>query len=253
MQKLKKLAVLALLAGSLIVQTACNSKAPATQDPRFTATPIPSTPLRKPTYTKMPTVTQEPTWTPGPTRTSVVSASTAAAATQTAAAQDPAAATQLAAVSQPTSASQPGDNPLAPTQPVTTSAVIRTQPAGSVADKYQYVSQNIADNTQVSPGSPMTIIWTVKNVGKTEWTTKYILRYFAGPRGEVNSVAFSKKVGPDSTLDITVPLVAPLAPGTYNTWWKLTNEQGQNFGDVNLLFIVTNTPGSSSATNTPTP
>ncbi|MGE5223513.1 MAG: NBR1-Ig-like domain-containing protein [Omnitrophica WOR_2 bacterium] len=138
---------------------------------------------------------------------------------------------------------------VSPTSVLTPTLSLSNQPAGAVEDKYLYVGQNIPDNTQVAPGATLNIIWTVKNVGKTEWNTSYVLRYFSGPKPAKTLYNFPRKIAPEQQLELNLSLVAPQVPGTYNTWWKLTNDKSQNFGDVNFVFIVTN----SAATNTPAP
>jgi hypothetical protein len=156
--------------------------------------------------------------------------------------------------SQPTAAAGATNPTAAPAAGETTGAATAAPAipvSGSgAADKYQFISQNIADNTQVRPGTPLTITWTVKNAGTTTWSTSYLLRYFSGPQASESSYAFPHSVAPGATLQLTVKLTAPQEAGDYNTWWKLTNDQMQNFGDVNLQFTVTNTPGSVP---TPTP
>lgn len=136
-----------------------------------------------------------------------------------------------------------------PTSIISPTLSLSNQPAAAAADQYLYIGQNIPDNTQVSPGATLHIVWTVKNVGKTEWNTSYLLRYFSGPKAAKEIYTFTKKVPPQSQLDLSLTLVAPQVPGTYNTWWKLTNDKSQNFGDVNFVFVVTNNPSQ----NTPQP
>ena len=117
------------------------------------------------------------------------------------------------------------------------------------ADRYQYVTQNLPDSYQVRPGAPMTISWTVKNVGTTAWSTNYLLKYFAGVKAAEDSIPLGKEVAPGGEVTVSVKLTAPSVEGKYNTWWKLANAQSQNFGDVDFTFIVTSTPGKI----TPTP
>lgn len=144
-----------------------------------------------------------------------------------------------------------------PSQPagtaVTQPAAAATQPAssasGAPADRYQYVGQNLADNMQVRPGTLLVISWTVKNVGTTGWSSAYLLRYFAGVQSDVGSVPLGKNVPPGGEVTVSVKFNAPTVEGKYNTWWKLQNAQGQNFGDVDFTFNVTSTPGQA----TPTP
>jgi outer membrane biosynthesis protein TonB len=147
---------------------------------------------------------------------------------------------------QPANGTQPAE---VPTQAAAlTPPATGTQPAAPVSstqDKAQYVSQNIADGVQVLPGRTITITWAVKNVGTVAWTTDYTLRYFAGPPVTGSqSIAFPKTIAPDATANLTVSIVAPATEGSYTSWWKLANAQGQNFSDVSLTFTVTNHPGS---------
>ncbi len=124
-------------------------------------------------------------------------------------------------------------------------------PAASVPDKAQYITQNFADGYRFRPGTPVTIVWTVKNIGTTGWSTSYTLRYFAGEKSTKDSFAFPKTVQPGGTLDLVVNLVVPTALGTYTTWWKLANGLGQNFSDVDFTFQSANTAGPPLASPTP--
>ncbi len=135
------------------------------------------------------------------------------------------------------------------TPPVAATAPPKSSGSGP-ADKYQYVTQNVPDKTQVRPGVEITMTWAVKNIGAAAWTTDYTLRYFTGPANSApNIVKFPKTVPPGSVANLTVQIVAPSNPGDYDSWWKLTNAQGQNFGDVDLAFTVTNTPKSGTGTS----
>ncbi len=195
----------------ILTASACSSSTPTPAPAVATSTAV----------IEMATETPAPaTDTPQPTETAAVTAET---------------------TGQPTSATG--------TQP----AAAATQPApaqsGAPADRYQYVSQNLADSLQVRPGTPLTISWTVKNVGATGWSTTYLLKHFAGVESTVESVPLGKNVAPGGEVTITVKITAPSVEGKYNTWWKLQNANGQNFGDVDFTFIVTATPGAA----TPTP
>jgi len=124
-------------------------------------------------------------------------------------------------------------------------------PASSVADKAVFIGQNFPDGTRFKPGTPVTIIWTVKNAGTIAWTTSYTLRYFAGTKGEKTSLAFPKVVPPGSSVEFMVSFVVPTALGEYSTWWKLTNGLSQNFSDVDFRFESSDTAGPPNATPTP--
>ncbi len=125
-------------------------------------------------------------------------------------------------------------------------------PAGNpaaVPDHEAYVGQSLADGTQLRPGIPMVITWTVKNDGATEWSAEYTLVYFAGVEGTSNSVKIGKKVAPGAQVSVTVPFTTPTVPGEYATTWTFTNLEGGHFGFVDFKFTVTSTPQKA----TPTP
>jgi hypothetical protein len=134
-----------------------------------------------------------------------------------------------------------------------TAAVTQTpaaaKPPSSTTDKYTYLGQTISDHTQFRPNVTVTITWTVQNAGTTGWTTDYTLRYFAGPKAQKDLYKFSKEVGAGKNIDLTVTFTTPTDLGDYDMWFKLVNAQGQNFGDVDLVYTVTNSPKAF----TPTP
>jgi hypothetical protein len=115
---------------------------------------------------------------------------------------------------------------------------------GSAApEHYKYVSQNHVDGYQVRPNTPIIISWTVQNAGTAGWSADYSLDYFAGVKGQTTSVKLGKVVAPNTSVTVSVNLTTPAYEGNYNTWWKLTNLQGQHFGDVDFSFVVTSTLG----------
>jgi hypothetical protein len=166
---------------------------------------------------------------------------------------------------QPTSTEAPTEAPTAttaPTQPAAsatpdanltpTVAQNAAPPAsGAIADKYQYLGQDIADHTQFLPNRTVTVTWTIKNIGTTGWTTGYTLRYFSGPKASKDVYPFSKEVPVNATINFTVTFKTPADPGDYDMWFKLTNNAGQNFGDLDLVYTVSNNP--QKATSTPKP
>jgi hypothetical protein len=217
MHKPYKLYTCLVVIFSLLALAGCSPN-PAAPTPTIepSATPAPSdTPV--PTDTPQPTLTLEPTNPPALTGT---------AAGQTA--LTPAAATQASAATLP--------------------AVTQAQ---SLADQAQFVTQNFPDGYRFTPGTSVTIIWTVKNIGTTGWTTSYTLRYFAGEKGTKTSYAFPKTVPPNATVNLSVTFVVPSALGTYSTWWKLANGEGRNFSDVDFKFESAETAGPPRPSPTP--
>lgn len=234
-----KIAPVLLLLAAVVTLAAC---APRQELP---------TPTLEPTATNVPasptpesaTATTEPTITPIPTLS--LGTDTAAQPGQAGTPASPAAA-------QPTLPAAGNLTPAANAPLPLTPAVPATGGSATAGDKYQYVSQSVPDKWQMRPGNVFQMKWVVKNVGTNAWSTEYTLKHFTGPTmGLQNVIAFPKTVKPGEQFEIAVNMTAPDQPGDYNTWWKLANPQGQNFGDVNLEFTITSAPNNTRPTTAP--
>jgi hypothetical protein len=111
---------------------------------------------------------------------------------------------------------------------------------GTKLDRYQLIGQNLPDQTKVSPGALITITWAIKNIGIVGWTNDYSIRFFSGVPSKKDYYNFPQSVAVGKVANLSVTITAPTTVGNYNTWWKLTNGQAQNFGDVDFSFEVTN-------------
>jgi hypothetical protein len=205
-----------------------------------------------PTETLAPTETSEPTETLAPVETELppteALTETPAVMDQTATSSDQTLQTPPAASTVDPAAGAASSTPAAPATGTTPAAPAAGAGSSSVADKETYIGQNLFDNIQVRPGATLTIQWSVKNSGTTGWTSAYTLRYFSGIKADKDYYNFLKAVPAGQTTTFTITIVAPTTLGTYNTWWKLTNPESQNFGDVDFTFIVTDNPQKFTVT-----
>ena len=65
--------------------------------------------------------------------------------------------------------------------------------------------------------------------------------------GAPNYVALSKVVLPGEEIDVSVPMIAPAAPGSYFGYWRLADLNGRKFGQrVRILIKVAGDSTSSS-------
>ncbi|MBN2147415.1 MAG: hypothetical protein JW726_08500 [Anaerolineales bacterium] len=130
------------------------------------------------------------------------------------------------------------------------------------------IDLTIPDDTEMQPGESFTKIWKLQNVGTCTWTVDYSASFFYGEQmGAPNTVALSTDVPPGESVEITVEMIAPQKPGTYQGNWKLSDAAGGLFGIgpnsdapfwVRIIVIETasRTPQPSptpTATRTPTP
>lgn len=223
MSNLKKIAVRALMAATVLVLAACNAQPQATPTQ---AVDIAGTVQAE--------LTRIARMNPSPTPQPTVAIPTAVIATATPmVATVPVNLTPIATLAFPATAT-PGQA----AQPVT-------------GDKAQWVANTPEDGASVEAGSKFDIMWTVKNVGTTTWTVKYQYRYYTGDKMyEASSYFLKKEVKPNETIDLYVDAVAPSKSGEYTMLWVLTNENGVNFGQMDIRLKVI--PVGATITPTPT-
>jgi hypothetical protein len=226
-----------------ILLTACGPQAnpAATAEPTQTAAAANESPTVRPTRTPRPTGTPRHTPTPGE---ATGTAEGTSASTEAGASNEAGASTEAGAATQagtPAADTPAGAN--TPAAPGAATAAGNPPPAaGKAMEKYTYLGPDIPDRTQFLPNRQVTITWTVKNTGTTGWTKAFTLRYFAGPKPNRDAYSFTKDVPVNDTINFVVTFTTPAAPGDYDLWFKLTNAANQNFGDLDLVFTVSNNP-----------
>jgi hypothetical protein len=109
---------------------------------------------------------------------------------------------------------------------------VRSAQALSTCDWAQFVADvTVPDGTTYAPGSTFTKTWRLKNIGTCTWTTGYSLVFASGERmGGPTSVNLPNNVAPGQTVDVSIGLTAPNAPGHYIGYWKFKNAAGVLFG-----------------------
>jgi len=117
----------------------------------------------------------------------------------------------------------PTPTPLVPPPPT-------IAPAG--CDRATFVTDvNIPDGTIFTPGAAFSKTWRLKNSGSCTWTKEYKITYYSGEvMNAQTAVNMPYYVYPNGTVDITVNMVAPGAPGNYRGYWIVSNPSGQMFG-----------------------
>jgi len=132
------------------------------------------------------------------------------------------------------------------TAPTATTTAGCTDAATFVADV------TIPDGSQVQPGVTFVKTWRLKNSGSCKWDGRYKL-VFAGNNtlgSLANSFDLDVTVAPGELVDLSVTLVAPTNPGSYQGDWKLQNPQGQSFGmganHTNSFWVKIVVPGTQS-------
>ncbi len=95
--------------------------------------------------------------------------------------------------------------------------------------------KNMTAPPVLQPGQAFTKSWRVRNAGTCDWTADFSLTYRSGntPAAKMGGSNFKigKTVAPGQTIDLSVNLVAPQAPGTYQGFWQMANPSGKPFGE----------------------
>jgi len=95
----------------------------------------------------------------------------------------------------------------------------------------------------VKPGEGFTKTWRVQNAGSCTWTPNYLLKYAYGnvqaARMNGTSIKIPGNVLPGQTVDLSVALIAPMEPLTYQGFWQMENGLGQQFGQAIWVAITT--------------
>jgi hypothetical protein len=117
---------------------------------------------------------------------------------------------------------------------------------------------SIEDDTEMAPGEAFTKIWRVVNVGTCSWTEDYEVVFFSGELMDASpSSPISGKVTPNQSIDISVNMVAPPEPGSYQGNWKLRNPEGILFGigpgSESPFWVRIKVVSAETETATPTP
>ena len=103
--------------------------------------------------------------------------------------------------------------------------------AASACNKAQFVrDETVPDGTIFSPGATFVKTWRLKNVGTCTWTPGYLLAFDHGQNMGLSGrspdpVSLSSAVAPGHTVDLTVSLTAPAAPGHYQADFSCVRPQ----------------------------
>ncbi len=114
------------------------------------------------------------------------------------------------------------------------------------------------DLNAVPAGDRFYATWRVRNTGPDTWGPGYQIVHIHEDQGSsqlaardrfpLTEVASRPAIEPDSVVDITLEMTAPDRPDRrFFTDWQLQNPQGQLFGDVIWLRLVTAKPAPSAS------
>jgi hypothetical protein len=129
---------------------------------------------------------------------------------------------------------QPTDAEGMPTASLTRTPSLRTptptedqEPCTDVANYGGDIDITYPDGTEVFPGASIEKIWRIRNGGTCTWNPEYKLVFDHGDQMSGPSLhTLQVSVDPNDSVDLSMDLIVPTTPGTYQGFWKLRNGQG---------------------------
>jgi len=162
-----------------------------------------------------------------------------------------------------------GDGPLPKATAVAAKETAVAQPAESktgepdsqicnLAQPGKPFDLTIPDDTYLNPGEYFSKTWRLVNAGSCNWTENYSVVWFSGnDLGVKKEQPLGINVAPGESVDVTVDMVAPQTPGSYQSNWKLRDENNELFGigpqGVSPFWARIVVLAPSDATPTPLP
>ena len=96
----------------------------------------------------------------------------------------------------------------------------------------------VPDGTPFASGVLFIKTWRVRNSGTCAWDPAYRLTFLAGDRMDgPRSLPLGDVVEPGMAYDLSVTLIAPRAPGTYQGQWQMFGPDGRPFGTAPYVAI----------------
>ncbi|BCX03740.1 MAG: hypothetical protein KatS3mg053_1678 [Candidatus Roseilinea sp.] len=145
-----------------------------------------------------------------------------------------------------------------PTPDTTTSSVtpLGGEVTGGCVFGATYVTDlNVPDGTQFQPGQSFQKGWRLQNAGNCDWQPNFFLDFAFGNTPAARMGGQPTRVGrvvkPGGTADVSVNLVAPGLPGTYQGFWQIYDASGVPFGERVWVQIVV--PGAPTPVPPPLP
>jgi hypothetical protein len=79
----------------------------------------------------------------------------------------------------------------------------------------------IPDDAQMAPGVAFQKTWAVTNAGNCVWAPPLVLKFTAGEKMNAPDSVAVPPAKPGESCQVSVPMKAPLVPGTYRGEWRL--------------------------------
>ena len=96
----------------------------------------------------------------------------------------------------------------------------------------------VPDDSLYNPGVKFVKVWRLRNDGECTWPAGTRWVFIGGDLLGAQSPLEVELAEPDRIVEVSVDMVAPAAPGTYNSYWRLQAPDGEFFGDQAYVRII---------------
>lgn len=125
------------------------------------------------------------------------------------------------------------------TPSATATVLTKVPPTDEFCDNAAYVADiSVIDGTEMVPGQHFEKTWLIKNTGTCTWKEDYQLVFGYDEKMSGQPRPISTSVAPEETVEVTVVLTAPIEVGEYQSYWRMANTAGINFGEFFYVSIV---------------
>ncbi len=90
------------------------------------------------------------------------------------------------------------------------------------------------------PGGDFDGKWTLKNVGKEQWSDRFDWVFVSGDRFQVSvdSIDLTSYINPGNEVQFVVDMLAPRSPGSYSAKWALRTNNNLYFCESEISLTV---------------
>ena len=96
----------------------------------------------------------------------------------------------------------------------------------------------VPDDSLFNAGTDFAKTWRMRNDGECTWEIGTTWTFIGGDLLGAGSPVEVELAEPGRIVDISVEMVAPPSPGTYNSTWRLQRPNGEFFGDQAYVRII---------------
>jgi hypothetical protein len=117
---------------------------------------------------------------------------------------------------------------------------------------------NIPPGSVLPKNKDMTKTWKVENNGSCNWMYQFSLVLLSGDSFGASGTKLDKQVASGNWTELSIAFTTPNKPGTYTSYWRLSNGQSMFGATLVLSFVVaeptkTSAPATAAPTQTFTP